>query len=43
VNRYKQVEYEEVEYAKPETLIEEIAGIDRERKELLERLKKMLG
>jgi type I restriction enzyme M protein len=42
VNRYKQVEYEEVEYAKPETLIEEIAGIDRERMELLEGLKKML-
>jgi len=29
--------------AKPETLIEEIAGIDRERMELLESLKKMLG
>ena len=43
VNRYKQVEYEEVEYAKPETLIEEITEIDRERMELLENLKKMLA
>lgn len=42
INRYKQVEYEEVEYARPETLIEEIAGVDRERMELLENLKKML-
>lgn len=43
VNRYKQMEYAEVEYARPETLIEEIAEIDRERMELLENLKKMLG
>jgi type I restriction enzyme M protein len=42
VNRYKQVEYEELDYAKPEVLIEEITGIDRERKELLENLKRML-
>jgi len=42
VNRYKEVAYEEVEYPKPEILIEEIAGIDRERMELLEKLKIML-
>ncbi len=42
INRYKQVEYEEVAYARPETLIYEIAEIDRERMELLESLKRML-
>ena len=43
VNRYRQVEYEEVEYDSSEALIEEIAEIDRGRMELLESLKKMLG
>lgn len=43
VNRYKEVEYEEVEYAAPSQIIIEIEEIDFDRKELLSALKEMLN
>ncbi len=42
INRYKEVVYEDITYAKPDVLIEDIEQMDRERIALLENLKKML-
>jgi type I restriction enzyme M protein len=43
INRYKEVVYEEKSYAAPATLIAEIEVMDKQRAELLEQLKVMLG
>lgn len=42
INRYKEVEYEEVEYALPSTIISEIESLDDERHALLSKLKNLL-
>lgn len=42
VNRYKEVEYEEVEYAAPSIVMDEIKSLDDERTELLTQLKQMI-
>jgi len=43
INRYKEMVYEEVEYAKPANLIKEIEVLDVERNDALVLLKEMLG
>lgn len=43
INRYKEIEYEEIAYASPGEIIEEIETLDRERNEALEVLKGILG
>jgi len=43
INRYKEVVYEEVEYAPPLEIIAEIEALDRERQQALDNLKSMLG
>ena len=43
INRYKEVEYEEVQYAPPATLISEIKELDKERMDALKMLKGLLG
>jgi type I restriction enzyme M protein len=42
INRYKEVEYEEVDYEKPEIIIEQIKTLDRERGKTLEKLESLL-
>jgi type I restriction enzyme M protein len=42
INRYKEVVYEEKVYEKPAVIIEQIEDLDRERKALLEKLKRLL-
>lgn len=41
INRYKEAEYEEIDYASPELIIEEIEQLDASRVELLNTLKKL--
>ncbi|MCB9190030.1 MAG: SAM-dependent DNA methyltransferase [Flavobacteriales bacterium] len=43
INRYKEIVYEEVEYAAPAVLIKEIEQLDKERTDALTVLKEMLG
>lgn len=43
INRYKEVVYEEVQYEKPETLIEQIQELSKQRQKALEELLKMLN
>jgi len=43
INRYKEVVYEEIEYASPSTIINEIEGIEKERADALTVLKELLG
>lgn len=43
INRYKEVVYEEIEYAAPATIIQEIETLDKERNEALVLLKELLG
>lgn len=42
INRYKEIEYEEVEYDSPIDIIEEIQLLDLERSEALEKLKSLI-
>ena len=42
INRYKEVEYEEVQYAPPAEVIEEIRVLDQERMEALKNLEQLL-
>jgi type I restriction enzyme M protein len=42
INRYKEIVYEEVEYEKPEVIIEQIEKLDLERNQLLNTLKGLL-
>jgi type I restriction enzyme M protein len=42
INRYKEIVYEEIEYASPTELIKEIEQLDQERMEALKSLKEML-
>ena len=42
INRYKEIVYEEIEYASPEEIIKEIETLDKERTAALKGLKKML-
>ena len=43
INRYKEVVYEEIEYASPSTIINEIEGIEKERADALTVLKELLA
>ncbi len=43
INRYKEIVYEEIEYAAPLDIIKDIEALDRERNEALAALKEMLG
>ena len=43
INRYKEIVYEEIEYAAPSEIIKEIEVLDQERNEALSALKEMLG
>jgi len=43
INRYKEIVYEEIEYAAPADIIKEIEALDQERNEALTVLKEMLG
>jgi type I restriction enzyme M protein len=43
INRYKEIVYEEVEYEKPEVIIEQIESLDEQRAELLNKLKSILS
>lgn len=43
INRYKQIVYEEMEYAPPADIIAEIETLDKERNQALAALKEMLG
>jgi len=43
INRYKEIEYDEIEYASPADIIKEIEELDRERSEVLNELKGMLN
>lgn len=43
INRYKEIVYEEVEYASPFELIAEIKQLDKERNEALKNLEELLG
>ncbi len=43
ISRYKEIEYEQVEYDPPEQIISEIEGIEREILKNLEELKEMLN
>lgn len=42
INRYKEIVYEEVEYQKPEKIIDDIEKLDMERKLLLQNLKALI-
>jgi type I restriction enzyme M protein len=42
INRYKEIKYEEIQYAKPEYIIKEIEDLDKVKNEALIRLKDML-
>jgi len=39
INRYKEIVYEEVEYDEPKVILERISKLDKERKELMKKLK----
>jgi type I restriction enzyme M protein len=43
INRYKQIEYEEVQYAHPKDILQEIEQLDQERMDALTALKELLG
>ena len=43
INRYKEIVYEEIEYAAPTEIIKDIETIDQERNQALSALKEMLG
>jgi len=43
INRYKEIVYEEIEYAAPSEIIGEIETLDQERNDALRALKEMLG
>lgn len=43
INRYKEIVYEEIDYAPPSDIIKEIESLDKERNEALQSLKEMLG
>ena len=43
INRYKEIVYEEIEYAAPSEIIGEIETLDKERTDALRALKEMLG
>lgn len=43
INRYKEIVYEEIEYAAPATIIKDIEQLDQERNQALTALKEMLG
>jgi type I restriction enzyme M protein len=43
INRYKQIEYEEVKYAHPKEILQEIEQLDKERMDALTALKELLG
>ena len=43
INRYKEIVYEEIEYAAPADIIKDIEVLDKERNQALEALKEMLG
>jgi type I restriction enzyme M protein len=43
INRYKQIEYEEVQYAQPKEILQEIEQLDQERMDALTALKEFLG
>ena len=43
INRYKEVVYEEVQYEKPSTLIQDIKALQRDNAKKLLDLEKMLG
>jgi type I restriction enzyme M protein len=42
INRYKEIEYEEIEYAAPSVIIKDIENLDQERNRALATLKEML-
>jgi type I restriction enzyme M protein len=42
INRYKEVVYEEVKYAKPSTIINDIKQLDKQRSEVLNLLEELL-
>ncbi|MGB0429372.1 MAG: type I restriction-modification system subunit M [Bacteroidia bacterium] len=42
INRYKEIEYEEIQYAPPKDIIAEIEGLDNERNEAMATLKGLL-
>jgi type I restriction enzyme M protein len=42
INRYKEIVYEEIEYAAPSEIIKDIETLDKERNQALEKLKQML-
>ena len=43
INRYKEIVYEEIEYAAPTEIINDIETLDKERNQALTALKEMLG
>jgi type I restriction enzyme M protein len=43
INRYKEIVYEEIEYAAPSAIIKDIENLDQERNRALATLKEMLG
>ena len=43
INRYKEIIYEEIEYATPSEIIKDIETLDKERTDALDALKEMLG
>lgn len=43
INRYKEIEYEEVHYAHPKDILSEIEQLDKERNQALAALKELLG
>jgi type I restriction enzyme M protein len=43
INRYKEIIYEEIEYAAPSQIIKNIETLDKERNQALAALKEMLG
>lgn len=42
INRYKEIVYEKIEYAKPETLIQEIRELDKKRQQVMDELEKSI-
>ena len=43
INRYKEIEYEEVHYAHPKDILSDIEQLDKERNQALAALKELLG
>ena len=43
INRYKEIVYEEIEYAAPSEIIQEIESLDQERNQALSALKDLLN